>query len=333
MKIREFGRTGLQVSELVFGGGFVGGILVHADDATKLAALRRALQAGINWIDTAPSYGQGKSERALGWLLEEVEETPYLSTKVQLDTADLSDVPGQIERSVEASFGRLRRDSVDLLQLHNPIYAETAGGTAVASGAAIGIEEVLRKDGVADGLERMRAQGLTRFIGLTALGEAGAICEAIGSGRFDSAQVYHNLINPSAARALPAGYSGHDFSGVIAACRSVGAAVMNIRVLAAGVLATDERHGREVVITRGSEIPLEEKRAHAVFDRLGDKYGSRAQTAIRFGLANPDVACVIFGLAEQSHLEEALGAAEMGPLPQAALDELNTLYAAEFGGM
>ncbi|MEE8500738.1 MAG: aldo/keto reductase, partial [Kiloniellales bacterium] len=126
---------------------------------------------------------------------------------------------------------------------------------------------------------------------------------------------------------------GHDFTGVIEACRSVGAAVMNIRVLAAGVLATDARHGREVVITQGSEIPLEEKRAHAVFDRLGDKYGSRAQTAIRFGLANPDVACVIFGLAEQSHLEEALGAADLGPLPQEALDELGTLYAAEFGAL
>ncbi|MCH8808236.1 MAG: aldo/keto reductase [Proteobacteria bacterium] len=333
MKTREFGRTGLQVSELVFGGGFVGGILVHADDETKLEALRRALQAGINWIDTAPLYGQGKSERALGWLLKEVEETPYLSTKVQLDTGDLSDIPGQIERSVEASLERLQRDSVDLLQLHNPIYAETGGGTAVASGAAIGIDEVLRKDGVADRLERMRDQGLTRFIGLTALGEAGAVCQAIGSGRFDSAQVYYNMINPSAARGLPAGYSGHDFTGVIEACRSVGAAVMNIRVLAAGVLATDARHGREVVITRGSEIPLEEKRAHAVFDRLGTEYGTRAQTALRFGLANPDVACVIFGLAELSHLEEALGAAEMGPLPQEALDALNSLYAAEFGAL
>ena len=280
MKYREFGRTGLQVSELVFGGGFVGGILVHADDATKLDALRRALQAGINWIDTAPLYGQGESERALGWLLEEVEETPYLSTKVQLDTGELSDIPGQIARSVEASFERLHRDSVDLLQLHNPIYAETGGGTAVASGAAIGIDELLRKDGVADGLERMRAQGLTRFIGLTALGEAGAICEAIGSGRFDSAQVYYNLINPTAARGLPAGYSGHDFAGVIEA----------------GVLATDVRHGREAVITRGSEIPLEEKRARAIFERLGTAYGSRAQTAIRFGLQDRwelAIACII----------------------------------------
>ena len=60
MRYRAFGRTGLQVSELVFGGGFVGGILIHADDDTKLAALRCGLDGGMNWIDTAPSYGDGK---------------------------------------------------------------------------------------------------------------------------------------------------------------------------------------------------------------------------------------------------------------------------------
>jgi L-galactose dehydrogenase/L-glyceraldehyde 3-phosphate reductase len=331
MKYREFGRTGLEVSELVFGGGAVGGILVHADDDTKLEALRRALAGGINWIDTAPLYGQGRSETALGWLLDEVEETPYLSTKVQIDIGDLSDVSGQIERSLEASFERLKRDSVDLLQLHNPIHAETGGGVSIASGGAIGIDAVLGKNGVLEGLERARARGLTRFIGLTALGEAGPICEAVRSGRFDSAQVYYNMINPTAARALPQGFSGHDFTGVIAACKAVGAAVMNIRVFAAGVLPTDLRHGREAVVTLGSELPIEEKRAHAVYASLGDRHGTRGQTALRFGLANPDVACVVIGLAELAHLDEALAAAEKGPLPQDALDQLNTAYAAEFG--
>ena len=333
MKYREFGRTGLEVSELVFGGGAVGGILVHADDDTKLEALRRALKGGINWIDTAPTYGQGRSETALGWLLDEVEETPYLSTKVQIDVGALSDVPGQIERSLEASFERLKRDSVELLQLHNPIHGETGGGVSIASGGAIGLDAVLGKGGVADGLERMRAQGLTRYIGLTALGEAGPICEAVRSGRFDSAQVYYNMINPTAARALPQGFSGHDFAGVIAACKAVGAAVMNIRIFAGGALPTDKRHGREAVIVQGSDLQIEEQRAHAVYQCLGDGYGTRAQTALRFGLANPDIACVVIGMAELSHLEEALAAAEKGPLPQAALDQLNTAYAAEFGAL
>ncbi len=333
MKYRAFGRTGLEVSELVFGGGAVGGILVHADDDTKLEALRRALKGGINWIDTAPSYGQGRSETALGWLLDEVEETPYLSTKVRIEIDELSDIPGQIERSLEASFKRLKRDSVELLQLHNPIHGETGGGVSIASGGAIGLEAVLRKNGVIDGLERMREQGLTRYIGLTALGEVGPICEAVRSGRFDSAQVYYNMINPTAARALPEGFSGHDFSGVIAACKAVGAAVMNIRIFAGGALPTDKRHGREAVIVQGSDLQIEEQRAHAVYQCLGDGYGTRAQTALRFGLANPDIACVVIGMAELSHLDEALAAAEKDPLPQEALDRLNTAYAAEFGAL
>ncbi len=326
MKTRNFANTGLRVSELVFGGGYVGGILVHADDETKLAAVRRALQAGINWIDTAPAYGQGKSEEALGWILKEVDQTPTLSTKVKLDTGDLSDIPGQIESSLEQSFKRLKCDSVDLLQLHNPIE-ETPSGNAVA------LEHVLGKGGAAEGLERLREQGLTRFIGLTGLGDAGAIRQAVASGRFDSAQLYYNLINPSAARALPSGFSGHDFSGLMAACRKRGVAILAIRIFAAGVLATDVRHGREIVITRGSQMPEEEKRSRAVFDRLGDKYGTRAQTAIRFALSNPDIACAIFGLAALSHLEEALAAAEMGPLPDAALEALDALYETEFGSL
>ncbi len=68
-----------------------------------------------------------------------------------------------------------------------------------------------------------------------------------------------------------------------------------------------------------------------MFARLADRYGSRAQTAIRFALANPDIACVLVGMAERAHLEEALAAAEMGPLPAEALAELRALYADNFG--
>ena len=324
MKTRRFGRTGIEVSEMVFGGGFVGGILIHADDDTKRRAVRRALDAGVNWIDTAPLYGQGRSEEALGWLLEEIADAPYLSTKVGLDLERLDDIPGQIEESLHASLKRLRRDSVDLLQLHNPIRGQSGDG-------AIAIDHVLRDGGAADGLERLRQQGLTRFTGITALGEAASCRQAIESGRFDSSQVYYNLLNPSAGRAMPAVWSGHDFSGVIDACRTQDVAVMNIRVFAAGVIPTDERHGREIVITEDSEVPVEERRARAVFDALEDQYGTRAQTAIRFSLANPDLACVVVGLAELGHFDEALGGFEQGPLPEAALARLGEVYAANFG--
>ena len=73
MKYRRFGRTGLEVSEIAFGCGRTGGILIDADDATRRKAVRRALDLGVNWFDTAPQYGNGKSEEALGWLLGEVD--------------------------------------------------------------------------------------------------------------------------------------------------------------------------------------------------------------------------------------------------------------------
>lgn len=323
MNYRRFGRSGLRVSEIAFGGGYVGGIVILADDDTRRRALRRALDAGINWIDTAPLYGQGRSEEALGWLLAEVEDKPYLSTKVRLDLTKLADIPGEIERSVHQSLRRLKRDSVDLLQLHNQIGSRTGSGVL----GAISIEDVLRKDGVADGLEQMRKEGLTRFIGLTALGEAPGITRAIDSGRFDSAQVYYNMLNPSAARAMPSGWSGHDFAGVCAACARHDVAMMGIRVFASGVLATDRRTGREVVLTEDSVLEIEEQRAHAALHALGRGHGTRAQIALRFALAQPDFACFVVGLGDSAHLDEAIEAEAMGPLPAQLIARLEGVYA------
>ena len=95
LKRRPFGKTGLEISELVLGAGYVGGIIIHADDDTRRALIRRVLDAGINWIDTAESYGDGASEEALGWLLGELpkDKVPYPSTKFRLDTSRLDDIP------------------------------------------------------------------------------------------------------------------------------------------------------------------------------------------------------------------------------------------------
>jgi L-galactose dehydrogenase/L-glyceraldehyde 3-phosphate reductase len=189
---------------------------------------------------------------------------------------------------------------------------------------------VLRSNGAADALEREREKGLTRHIGFTALGNAASCRQVVDSGRFDAAQVYYNLLNPSAGRSMPKGWSGQNFAGLIRACKAQGAAVMAIRVFAAGLLATDVRHGREIMITQGTQIAGEERRAQAVVAALGSTYGARAQTALRFVLTNPDVSCAIIGLAEPAHLEEALAGAEAGSLPRPALEALERLYAADF---
>ena len=106
MNTRRFGRTGIEISELTLGAGFVGGLLIHAPDDEKRACIAACLAAGINWIDTAPAYGDGASEKALNWLLAELpaEERPYLSTKFRLDTARRGSFGDQVRASLEASL-------------------------------------------------------------------------------------------------------------------------------------------------------------------------------------------------------------------------------------
>jgi D-threo-aldose 1-dehydrogenase len=332
MKQRVFGRTGIKVSEIIFGAGAVGGILVHKDDATKREAIRRAIAGGINWIDTAAQYGNGKSEEALGWLLPPESNmrgatpgsNPYVSTKFQLDVENLKDIPAQIEERLVASLARLKRSSVDLLQLHNRIGSKPGGRVMT-------VEQILGKNGVADGLDRLREKGLIRHMGITALGEAASVCEVVRSGRFDSAQVYYNLLNPSAGRSMPRAWTGQNLGGIIEACRANHVAVMAIRIFAAGVIATDERTGRESVLTTDTSLAGDERKARAVFDAIGTGHGTRAQIALRFVLSNPNISCAVIGSAELHHIDEALQAAEMGPLPPHVLARLDTLYESDFG--
>jgi aryl-alcohol dehydrogenase-like predicted oxidoreductase len=123
MRRTSLGRTGLEISELAFGGGVTGGILIDTDETIRDAVLRHAVAAGINWIDTAPVYGDGTSEETIGRHLQGLSPRPHVSTKVRLEVEDLGDIAGAIERSLEQSLRRLRSDRVALLQLHNHLAA------------------------------------------------------------------------------------------------------------------------------------------------------------------------------------------------------------------
>src|SRR5262249_22550362 len=160
----------------------------------------------------------------------------------------------------------LKRTSVDLLQLHNRIGARPGGRVMT-------VEQILGRNGVADGLDRLREQGLIRHMGITAIGETASVCEVIRSGRFDSAQVYYNLLNPSAGRAMPPAWTGQTLGGIIAACREKNVAVMAIRIFAAGVIASETRTGRESVLIADTSIAGDERKARAVFDAIGPEHG------------------------------------------------------------
>lgn len=327
MDYARLGRTDVQISRLIFGCGMIGGIMVNAEPGTMRAAVKGALDAGINWFDTAALYGAGKSEENLGAVLRELDAGPGISTKFRVQAED-GDIAGQVERACQQSLARLRQERIDLLQLHNNILAEP-------SDKGVTPDQILGPGGVVEGLERLRGKGLIKWLGITAIGDARACAEVIGSGAIDTAQVYYNMINPSSGFAAgkadaPLVGGGHNFSGILDACASADVGVIAIRTLAAGALATDKYEGRGV-ITRDSKPDDERAKAAALFGLLGDAHGTRAQTALRFALAHPAIAGIDFAVAEIWQMTEGLKSIQLGPLPEDARRRVLEFYESNFG--
>src|SRR5262245_66320739 len=107
MDTRTFGRSGMQLSILGFGCGAVGGLMVRGAPADQERAVARALDAGINYFDTAPSYGNGASEENLGRILKSLKPEIFLSTKFTVLPEHRKDIAGGIAHSLEQSMTRL----------------------------------------------------------------------------------------------------------------------------------------------------------------------------------------------------------------------------------
>ncbi len=239
MENRDLGTTGIEVSPIAFGAGpvsqlLVGGGSVEAQHNTIL----RAVELGVNWFDTAATYGDGRSEENLGRVLDELglQSRVHVATKVRILPDELDDVAGAARASILASLERLRRPRVTLLQVHNSITSR-----AVAQPTSLSVEHVLGPNGLLAEMERMRSEGLVEHFGLTGLGEPEALVEVIASGAFATIQIPYNLLNPSAGHDTPAGFSQTDYGNVIAECQRRGMGAMAIRVLAGGALAGASR--------------------------------------------------------------------------------------------
>jgi D-threo-aldose 1-dehydrogenase len=323
MQKRRFGRTGLEIPTLTYGGGWVGGYIIRSSQQEREGVLDKALAAGIDWIDTASAYGNGTSEAVIAQWLRKIprEKRPRISTKFNIDTS-APDFAGQIEHSVSGSLERLGLDRVQVLILHSRIVSSTSPGRDARS---LNPKEVLGSGGIADIMDKLRAKGRCDWIGLTGLGDPKALHEVVDSGRFDVAQIYYNLLNPTAMAGAGPGWNSTDFDGLLTRCAAKDMGTMGIRVYAAGHLASTERHGREMPITANSENAVEETRAKAALQILSSAHGTPAQAALRFGLACPLLSTVVVGIGESWHLDEALAAAERGPLPAAAIEALERL--------
>ena len=324
MKISRFGRTEFKISQLTFGGGWVGGILIDPDKEIMFKALSLASEKGINWIDTAESYSEGKSEKNIGELLSSFSnDTFQISTKARLDPYSSEGIISQIDRKIDASLGRLQRNFVELYQLHNRIQN-------VSDKNNFSVKDILKKGGVADAMEKFKSDGRIKSIGITALGDIDAINEVVLSDCFDVAQIYYNLLNPSASFSSPGKWNDHNFSNLIKNCESKDMGLMNIRIYAAGYLATDKRHGREIPITFGINETELNKRVEKINLIMRDIQGTKSQKALRYGLSNDDMSTIVIGLAEISHLEEALEGYELGSLDEEILRKIEDLQKNNF---
>ena len=123
MHYRPLGRTGFDVSEISFGAWAIGGSWGDVDDATSLAALNRAIDLGVNFIDTADVYGDGRSERLIAKLRKERRDDLIVATKAgrRLPKQEVSGYTGlNLAAWVERSLKNLDVEAIDLLQLHCP---------------------------------------------------------------------------------------------------------------------------------------------------------------------------------------------------------------------
>jgi len=133
MQLRNFGRTGMQLSVLGFGCGAVGGFMVRGDPAEQERTIARAIEAGVNYFDTAVQYGDGESENNLGRVLQRLKPAnAAVGTKVRLPPADFGRIADAVTASLEGSLARLGLDRVDIFHLHNPVTVQ-GGGTSPGS--------------------------------------------------------------------------------------------------------------------------------------------------------------------------------------------------------
>lgn len=324
MDYRPLGNTGISVSEIGFGCGNVGGLMIRGDHSDQVKAVARAMELGINYFDTASSYGDGQSETNLGRVLNELSGDVYVGTKFRVTTHQPGEIRGNVIASVDASLARMQREQMDLIQMHNHVADLAAGGS-------VSPEETLGE--VVDALQDLRSQGKVRFWGMTAVGETPALHRVIDAGALNTIQSVYNLVNPSAGATVPSGFDMPDYGNQIQRAAANGMGVLVIRVLAAGALSGEAiRHPVAVPtvapIGSGRDYDQDQTRADGFRFLLDDGYAdSMVEASLRFALTNPGVSSVLVGYSSMDHLEQSVEIAGRGSLPAEAMARLPGVWA------
>lgn len=222
MDYRPLGSTGLQVSPIGFGGAPIGlqGYLGHEDRddpafrESAIDAIREAAARGINYFDTAPGYGDGRSERCFGEALQDCRDRVLIATKYPFRP---NASPEERTRDFQASLDRLRTSYVDVLQLHGERFSDE-------------LAEQILSSGVLEWAASMKKQGLCHYTGITAEGPSGGLERLLRSGQFEVLEINYNLCSQATCD-----YQ-REPAGIIPLARSLGIGITTMRTTTSGFL-------------------------------------------------------------------------------------------------
>ncbi len=310
MQYKNLGTCGVKVSELCLGTMMFGG---PTPEDESLRMIGRALDAGINFLDTADKYNAGESERVVGKAIRNRREEIVLATKVCLPTGEGPNDRGasrkHIRAGLEASLARLGTDYVDLYYLHVP-DAETPLEETLAA-----LDDLVRGGQVLYvGVSNFWAWQIARAVGLQ---------ELHGWERLVAVEPLYNLANRDIEVEL------------LPMCNELGLGVVTYSPIARGVLTGKYGDGKQPPpdsrAGRGNERLMQTEYRQANLElaqkvkQLAEEHGcTAAQLAVAWVKANPLVTCPIIGPRTMEQLEDNLGALEVEITPEieAAIDEL-----------
>lgn len=289
--LRRLGRTNLEVNAFSMGGAGIG--IDSVTDGEAVEAVRLALDAGIQYIDTSPLYGE--SERRVGMALEQIDRSAYvLSTKTGTHPERRGDYTREGTLwSVENSLRLLKTDYIDLLLVHDP--------TSDAD-----MDVILGPDGAIDALEQLKARGVIGWIGLGQRNHAWHR-RAIESGRVDVILTYNDY-HPIRTTAL----SG----GLLELAQKADVGVINGSPLAHGLLFGGDPFAiNEKLGMRQTEEDV--RRAKRLYDWCRAENVSMLAFVLQFCLRQDLIGCTLTGARNASELAENI-AALRASVPEAA---------------
>jgi len=317
MRQNSFGKLP-SVSTLTLGGGGLGMVWGETTFEECVATVHAAVAAGINWIDLAPRYGEGRAELVVGEAFAgRLPEGVRVTSKCNIGNPSPADIERLVRQSIEGSLERLRLPRVDLFFLHSNVVPD--GQHLARRPDAAGRMTVYATfvDWVRPLFEQLASEGMIGAWGLTGIGHPDTIIKLLGERPTPAAvQCIANLLDS------PGGLKFFDGPAkpraVMTAARANGVGVMGIRAVQAGALtgAIDRPLPNDHPEMRDYEKA-------AGFRRLAAELGvTPASLAHRYALSL-DIDTLVLGVKNRRELAECVAAAEAGPLPPELLARID----------